>query len=88
MQFSYENRKKKFLITFTSLCFRHIKVSKFTSGWVQNHARQKTGDSRSVTSIQECSSGDFSIPQLNILHVQRKNTVVDKNMNEIIEYSE
>ena len=64
MQFSYENRKKKFLITFTSPCFTHIKVSNFTSGWGQNRASRKTGDSRAVTSIQERPSGDFFIPQL------------------------
>ena len=43
---------------------RRIKVSNFTSGWVQSRARRKTGNSRTVTPIQERSSGDFSIPQL------------------------
>ena len=39
-------------------------MSNFTSGWVQYCAGRETGDSRAVTSIQERSSGDFSIPQL------------------------
>ena len=41
-----ENKKIPYHFYSTSLCFRHIKVSNFTSGWVQNHARRKTGDSR------------------------------------------
>ena len=56
--------KNKFLINFSSLHLRHIKVSNFTSGWVKYHARWETGDSWAVTSIQEHLFGDFSSPQL------------------------
>ena len=53
MLFSYENRKK-LVINFSSSRLRRIKVSDLISGWVQYRARRETGDSRSVTSIQEC----------------------------------
>ena len=61
--FSYENRKK-FLINFSSPHLRHIKVSNLTSGLVQYCVTRETGNSRSVTSIQERMSHDFSFPQL------------------------
>ena len=46
---------KKKIINFSSLCLRHIKVSNFTSSWVQNHERRETGDSRVVTSNMHCT---------------------------------
>ena len=67
--FSYENKKKKkILTTFSSLCLRHMKVSNFTSSWVQYHTRKDSVDRRAVMSIQEClvlgflySSVDFHV---------------------------
>ena len=63
MLISYGDGPKKFLIFFFPRR-RRIKVSNFNSGWVQNRARRKTGDSRAVTSIQEHYSRDFFILQL------------------------
>ena len=53
--FSYENWKKKKNLSnyFSSMHLRRIKASNFTSGWIQYHTRQGTGDSRDVMSIQE-----------------------------------
>ena len=53
MLFSYENRKNKFAIDFSSPRLRRTNTCNFTSGCVQNHARRETGDSGPVTSIQE-----------------------------------
>ena len=53
MFFSYEDGQKQFLIIFSSPHRKRLKVSNFTSGWVQYRARRETGDSRAVTSIQE-----------------------------------
>ena len=57
---SYEDGQKKFLTIFSSPHRRPIKVSNFTSGWVQYRARRETGDSRAVTSTQERQSRNFS----------------------------
>ena len=54
MLLSFENRKKKVLINFSSQRLRRIEVSNFTSGWVQYRERRETGDGRAVTSAQEC----------------------------------
>ena len=53
MLFSYENRKNKFPINFSSPRLRRTNTYNFTSGWAQNRARRETGDSGPVTSIQE-----------------------------------
>ena len=53
MLFSYENRKNKFAIDFSSLGLRQTNTCNFTSCCVQNCARWETGDSEPVTSIQE-----------------------------------
>ena len=53
MLFSYENRKNKFANDFSSPRLRRTNTCNFTSGCVQNRARWETGDSGSVTSIQE-----------------------------------
>ena len=53
MMFSYENRKNKFAIDFSSSRLRRTNTCNFTSGWVQNRARRETGDSGPVTSIQQ-----------------------------------
>ena len=53
MLLSYENRKNKFPINFSSSLMRRTNTCNFTSGWVQNRARWETGDSGPVTSIQE-----------------------------------
>ena len=65
MFFSFEDGRKKFVIFLCSphTCRRRIKVSNFTSGWVQYRARLETGDSRSVTSTQKRWSRDLSIPR-------------------------
>ena len=47
---------------------------------------QETGSWRIVTSIQECKSRDFSIPQL--FSCAEEENCVDENMNGILEYSE
>ena len=52
--------RKKILINFSSPRLRRIKLSNFTSGWVQNHAKRETRDSTAATSIQE----RWSIPSL------------------------
>ena len=46
--------EKQFLINFSSPCLRRIKVSNFSSSWVQYCTRQETEDSKAVTLIQEC----------------------------------
>ena len=53
MLYSYENRKNKFAIDFSSPRLRRTNTCNFTSGCVQNRARLETGDSGPVTSIQE-----------------------------------
>ena len=57
MLFSY---KKKIKINFSS---PSIRVSNFTSGWVQYRERQETRDNRAMTSIQKRKFRHFSIPQ-------------------------
>ena len=46
--FSYENRKKKFLVIFSCPRLRRRKASKFTFGGVQYRARFETEDSIAV----------------------------------------
>ena len=45
---------------------------------LEYRARRKTGDSRTVTSIQERESRDFSINYSVVFRVQRKKTVWTK----------
>ena len=48
MLVSYENRKTKFLVNFSSPRLRRMKASNFTFGEVQYRARFETGDSIAV----------------------------------------
>lgn len=52
MLFLYENRKKKFVVIFSSPRLRLIKASNLTTGWVQYRSKRETRDSEAVTSIQ------------------------------------
>ena len=45
---------EKFHTDFPSVRFSLLKLGIFTSDWVQNCASKETGDSRTVTSKQEC----------------------------------
>ena len=47
---SWMKIEKRFHVL-SSPCLRHMKVSNFTSGWVQYRSRQESGDSRAVTSV-------------------------------------
>ena len=48
-----KSKKKNSSSNFTSPCLRRIKVSNFSSGWVQYRAKRETGDIGDVTSIQD-----------------------------------
>ena len=71
MLFSYENRKTKFAIDFSSPRLRRTNTCNFTSGWVQNRARWEIGDSGPVTSIQE---GHVAFAGFSVFVVWRKKT--------------
>ena len=60
MLFSYENRKNKFAIGFSSPRLRRTNTCNFTSGCVQNRARWETGDSGPVTSYKNAAFASFS----------------------------
>ena len=56
-------------LNFASSSLRCIKTWNFASGWLQYHTRKETGDSRALTSIQDCWFYSFSFPRV-VSHMQ------------------
>ena len=60
---SHKKKNKRGRKIFIICSSPSIKVSNFTSGWVQYRARKETRDNRAMTSIQKRKFHHFSIPQ-------------------------